>query len=722
MPSTQRPPSPWPLALALAAALFFMRTEPQLYLLAISLAALFVMAATTFAAASRLDETRQGRAAHDATSGSARTDLGDTTARRESDHAPDGADAAPIAGCNGAIAHAGTPRVDAPAVALFVPSTTGTLLAAGALLVLFASVPFSTLPMTSLWFAWILGLFPLGYLLGVTALARGAPSGGVMRATGLFIGASALWGVIEWLQTGNRSNGPFLDFNAFGALFYLAIPPAMVALAVSSTRRARLILGSFLALCLWALFATASRGAIGILGLMLVPLVLGLRRAGTAWRAPVAMLLVLGALAYGVVRYAPEAPVTRELVRLGTDQSTQDRLAMWRSASQMWADRPWMGQGLGSYKLHYLHYRSPEEITSTGDLAHNDYVQLLAEGGPLLPALLILAGLATLLLARRLWRRMGPAAAEDERREALTGWSMVLPVLGLFVHAGVNFIFYVAPLALMAGLMLARARHAAGSVPLRQVRLAARPRLVGAAYGLGAGLALGALSVDWLASQAFDPGNRWPVFAERRANPVARYQMAMAFAALRPHHVATQQALTTSAIDLAFADRTGPIGSVWAGLALTHARTWLAASRGNPYVDMSVGQLAWHFPVLQPHLAPEFPADPAAILRRAIEGDWINAEHYLLLARYQEEVQHAPERALETLVAALRWARVPQPSAAGVEAWKRLYRRSMALSETTGQGQAAIGFARIVIQFDPSDESARRLLAAAPAAGDVAAR
>jgi hypothetical protein len=263
---------------------------------------------------------------------------------------------------------------------------------------------------------------------------------------------------------------------------------------------------------------------------------------------------------------------------------------------------------------------------------------------------------------------------------------------------------------------------------LRQIRLAAHPRLVGAAYGLGAGLALGALTVDWLASQAFDPTNRWPVFAERRADPLARYQMATAFAALRPHHVATQQALTTSAIDLAFANGAGPTGAVWAGLALTHARTWLAASRGNPYVDMAIGQLAWRFPVLEPHLAPEFPAEPAAILRRAIEGDWINAEHYLLLARYQDEVQHAPDRALETLASALRWARVPQTSNAGVEAWKRLYRRGMELSERTGQNLAAIGFARIVIQFDAGDEAARRLLAAAgpsaagPDTGDGAAR
>lgn len=722
MPSTQRPPPLWPLALALAAALFFMRSEPQLYLLVVILATLFVMAARTFVTPAGASERQAPERAMTNTASEDARDRDKPDGPREENKAAIGTT------MNDKPGGAAKPRDTAPAVTLFVPATTSALLAVAALIILFATLPFSTLPMTSLWFAWILGLFPLGYLLGVTALARGARPTALLRTAGGLIGAFAIWGIVEWLQTGNRSNGPFLDFNAFGALFYLAISPAVVALAIAPARRTRLILGGFLALCLWALFATASRGAIGILLLMIVPLVLGLRRAGTAWRAPAAMLLALTALAYGIVRYAPEAPVTREVVSLGSDQSTQDRLAMWRSAYRMWRDRPLTGQGLGSYKLHYLHYRSPDEITSTGDLAHNDYVQLLAEGGPLAPALLILAGLGTLMLARRLWRRMASTEADADRREALTGWGMVLPVLGLFVHAGVNFIFYVAPLALLAGLMLARARHTAGPVPLRQVGLAAHPRLVGAAYGLAAGLALGALTIDWLASQAFDPTNRWPVFAERRADPLAHYQMATAFAALRPHHVAAQQALTTAAAQLAFANRTGPTGDVWAGLALTHARTWLAASRGNPYVDMSIGQLAWHFPVLKSHLAPEFPAEPEAILRRAIENDWINAEHYLLLARYQEEVQRAPDQALATLVAALRWARVPQTSIAGVAAWQRLYRRGMALSESTGQALAAIGFARIVIQFDPADEAARRLLAAAgpPAAasdaGDMAAR
>ncbi len=519
----------------------------------------------------------------------------------------------------------------------------------------------------------------------------------------------AAWGVVEWLRFGGRSNGPFLDYNAFGALFYLAVPPAFLALARASSRRARMALMGFIALCLLALFATASRGATGILLLLLAPLLLGLRRAGTPWRAPAAVLLVLVGLAYGAVRYLPEHPVTREVVNLGTDQSTQDRLAMWRSTLDIWRERPLMGQGLGSYKLHYLHHRSPAERSSSGDLAHNDYLQLLAEGGPLLAALLILAGLATLMLALRLWRRLGPGHLPAERAAALDGWVMALPVLGLFLHAGVNFIFYVAPLALLAGLYLARARWAAGPVPGWRLPLPAGPRVVGAAYGVLASLAVGAISVDWLASQAFDANNHWPVFAERRADPLARYRMATAFAALRPHHVTTQQALTASAIDLALADRDGPGGALWAGMALTHARDWLAAGQGNPFVYATVGQLLWHFPNLAPHMGPEFPDRPDAVLARAVDRDPANPGHRLILARILV-AQNQPTPALQVLLDGLPWTRISM-TAERLADTQRLLREALTLADTTGDAAWAQDLARMVGSFDPEDATVRRLLA-----------
>lgn len=116
LPAERSPPL-WPLALA--AALFLVRVEAQLILLAIAVAALL------YAAASLLAERP----------------------------APERAD-------------------DSSRLVLRIPGGLGALLAVSTLFVLFANARFSTLPSTSLWFAWNLGLFPLGYLLGLAALAR----------------------------------------------------------------------------------------------------------------------------------------------------------------------------------------------------------------------------------------------------------------------------------------------------------------------------------------------------------------------------------------------------------------------------------------------------------------------------------------------------------------------------------------------------------------------
>jgi hypothetical protein len=249
-------------------------------------------------------------------------------------------------------------------------------------------------------------------------------------------------------------------------------------------------------------------------------------------------------------------------------------------------------------------------------------------------------------------------------------------------------------------------------VPLRPVRLAAHPRLAGAAYGLAASLAVGAITLDWLASHAFDAQNRWPLFAERRTDPLARYQMATAFAALRPHHVATQQALTTSAIDLALTERNGPTGAIWAGLAVTHARHWLSASRGNPYVYDAMGQLLWHFPSLAPHMAPDFPERPDDILALAVTRHPANPSHRLRLAQLLAD-QGEPTHALETLLDALPWSRISMPPER-VAAWQQLLREAMTLAEATGDRRWAADLARMVQRFDPENATAERLLTHSP--------
>ncbi|HMM44164.1 MAG TPA: hypothetical protein PKE41_00860, partial [Candidatus Macondimonas sp.] len=188
-------PSLWPLAIALAAALFLIRTEAELIRLTVALGALFYTGGYIFASSS----TPGGRG---------RREPLDPRDDEEQPRLRDALEPPSLAVTDDRAAGAPHPVAAAPSVTLFVPATASAGLAAAALIVLFATVPFSTLPMTSLWFAWILGLFPLGYLLGMTALARGARPWALLRTAGGLIGAFAIWGIVEWLETGNRSNGP----------------------------------------------------------------------------------------------------------------------------------------------------------------------------------------------------------------------------------------------------------------------------------------------------------------------------------------------------------------------------------------------------------------------------------------------------------------------------------------------------------------------------------
>ncbi|MFB3785430.1 MAG: O-antigen ligase family protein [bacterium] len=115
------------------------------------------------------------------------------------------------------------------------------------------------------------------------------------------------------------------------------------------------------------------------------------------------------------------------------DTSLRSRPLMWYAALRMWRDRPFTGLGWGQYAPRYLEtvYQSAQETepariqqitrsmnTIWTDLAHNDYLQLLAETG-LAGYALFLLFLLTILgtAARALW----PMDLSRARRILLTG-------------------------------------------------------------------------------------------------------------------------------------------------------------------------------------------------------------------------------------------------------------------------------------------------------------
>ncbi len=104
---------------------------------------------------------------------------------------------------------------------------------------------------------------------------------------------------------------------------------------------------------------------------------------------------------------SPEAPST-----------TRVRLALWRAGLKMSGDHPWVGHGPGQFQIQYPRYRSQEELElstfhrsflAAPGAIHNDFLQLLIEGG--IPALLLLLVAVWLLLRRAPFQLWGPLLA-----------------------------------------------------------------------------------------------------------------------------------------------------------------------------------------------------------------------------------------------------------------------------------------------------------------------
>lgn len=326
-------------------------------------------------------------------------------------------------------------------------------------LVALAANPFVSLwPEMSIWVALKLGLIPASIL-------------GLHR----WLADDAIWNRLEWLLfgvgtlvavamlcqyfvLGQRADGPFLDANVASAVLYAILLPLLYRLMTGADRPLTRWMLAASALLLAAGFFTAfSRAGLIVLTLALAAtavVVLAARQRAITRRFGLCLLLV--AAGFAVVHYGPQQSIQRNWDDLSQDSSLDARFLMWQSTLAMAADAPVTGRGLGTYKLLYPRYRSLDETGTTGDMAHNDYLQVLAGGGPLLLALL--AGFVLVVLGTALWllMRLHGTRAGPDKTALLRDMGLCAALLALAVHATVNFIFFVLLLSLLTGLYAAR--------------------------------------------------------------------------------------------------------------------------------------------------------------------------------------------------------------------------------------------------------------------------
>ena len=169
-----------------------------------------------------------------------------------------------------------------------------------------------------------------------------------------------------------------------------------------------------------AVIASGSRSGMASFAVALA--VFGFLAAQRASRrdARVAIWMYVTVLLVGALGWMGMEAVVERFRLAGTD--LQDRVAAWRDTVTIIRDFPLAGTGFGAYGAAMLTYQTANR-TSIFIHAHNEYLQILAEGGALVA---IPAAVAAGVIIRGIYRRL--ARGEDD---VMTGWVRLGAVAGL---------------------------------------------------------------------------------------------------------------------------------------------------------------------------------------------------------------------------------------------------------------------------------------------------
>lgn len=202
--------------------------------------------------------------------------------------------------------------------------------------------------------------------------------------------------------------------NSLAGFLVLLIPPSVLLLVSARRGVPRLLLGGSLAVLLLGLFFTFSKGGwlAGALVLLVFLVSRGRAWLPRRWRPMLGVVLGIGVLFAAALISFPRLMehVTATSSRLGPSAAV--RLQYWAAGVGMWRSHPVFGVGPGNFENHYTRHMSVASEETTH--AHNDYVELLAECGPLAAAAYVAFWLIAFTAAIR--RRESPVDPEPTSR------------------------------------------------------------------------------------------------------------------------------------------------------------------------------------------------------------------------------------------------------------------------------------------------------------------
>lgn len=246
-----------------------------------------------------------------------------------------------------------------------------------------------------------------------------------------------------------RPKGYFSDRNTNGGYMAMLLLPFCAQLLIKEEqKRSSVLLGLLISFCTLAIGFTLSRGAILGFGVGLSLLLLASWHLKVRFTGGLKLLAYISA-GFLISDYFNQSFNQFTLAARMADVSSIESIGtgrdmLWRAGWQMYLDKPLFGWGLDMFHWLFPQYRYAS-APDLGQFAHNDYLQILIELGPI-GLVLFLSFIIFLCIEN--WSLYENAGLFAEKMDGLGLFSGMVVVL---VQSLVNFNLYQASITVMLG-------------------------------------------------------------------------------------------------------------------------------------------------------------------------------------------------------------------------------------------------------------------------------
>ncbi len=277
----------------------------------------------------------------------------------------------------------------------------------------------------------------------------------VLKGLSIFGFALALFAIVQhvtwngkiyWFASftpGGNPFGPFVDRDHFPGYINMIIPLSLAVAVASKSIEKKVLYTFFAAVMALSVFLSLSRGGVisFICGLAVFSAILLIRRS-PKWQL---MLLAVFAVAFAsFVLYAGVAPLLARFSKEGVSDTA--RLMAWKGAWAAFRDFPVFGTGLGTFVNVFTYYQ-PIHLQKIWEHAHNDYLELLTEGG--LAGFLISAAFVVAILRAAFGEK-----SNWEGRAAYFKAGFIASLVTISVHSFVDFNLHVPSNAILLSIII----------------------------------------------------------------------------------------------------------------------------------------------------------------------------------------------------------------------------------------------------------------------------